>query len=234
MSKDRLDLLPTKPLLLGIAHEKSSRLPDKHLRPFCGTTLFDIYLDKLVGLSKTGVFGDVRLALWPGDARLMARARGKIPIIERSFESAHAHNDLKTQFSFLEKLDCGWVVWPNCCAPFLAADTIRAIGALIGGRHAEGTTTAIEDRNWYFDLSGKPVNKHAASTQETEPLLKATYNVHAFRKDVLLRTGFYWEGVPRLWCLRDKRETLDIDYETEFLVAEQLWDKSAEPAREKK
>ncbi len=227
-----------KLFLLGIEHECATRVPDKPLRSFAGTRLWDIYLEKLQTMIP-GVpternlafpFSGWGVALWSEDRRLMAEAvlRG-VPIIPRDEASRNAHNDLATQFNFLKDIDCDWFLWPNGCAPFLKVNTILAIAQQFHDGEPAPITTVREKRGWIWDEHGRPLNEHAGSTQDTECYYESTYNVHVFSKRALFESGHYWHPranwleAPQMYVMQNEIETMDIDTMEDFEACEKVW-----------
>ena len=225
----------TKLFLLNVEHESATRVPDKPLRPFGDTCLFDIYLSKLEAIfqqvwngvpEEERLLVDAAVALWPGDKRLIEKADdADIPRIDRNEASRNAHNDLATQFNFLKDIDCDWFLWPNGCAPFLKVETILEIARRFHEGEPRPITTVREKRGWIWDERGCSINEHAGSTQDTEPYYESTYNVHVFNKHDLVKYGHYWnqDAPVEMYVMKDEIETMDIDTMDDFAACEKVW-----------
>lgn len=219
--------------LLGMEHECATRVPDKPLRPFAGTTLFDIYLKKFKALQGCDLFCGQGVALWPGDKRLWAKAEAAgVPIIERSEASAKGHGDYKVIFDFLEGIDAEWIVRVNDCAPFLQARTLRKFARLARmpiygwGKPPDGVTAVRPARGWYWDDTGAPIGEHRTNTQACPDWSVATHGVHVFEKRILLETGRCWERKhsynPHTEGVFEPFEWIDIDTEEDFDLARRV------------
>lgn len=222
-------------ILLGIAREGSKRLENKMLRPFGNTTLFNIYLDKLVKISrmKDSPFSKVVLALNKNDKRLWQIAKKQsspLEIIERNDFSAKEATKPADLFHFLDNYKEDYVVRINACFPFLTPETIITTTNYFIEHPEVKTMTCIKERsNWFWNPeTNKPitfVDKSFTTTQQSKTIYESVHCLHILnRKDIL--NNILWNlkpNDPYLYVVSDSIEFLDIDTETEFKICEAVW-----------
>lgn len=214
-----------KLFLLGMEHECATRVPDKPLRPFAGTTLFDIYLKKFKALQGCDLFDGQGIALWRGDKRLWKKAEAAgVPIIERSEASAKGHGDYKVIFEFLKDVDADSVLRVSCCSPFVQVQTL-CYAAAHCHNHLGGYTLIKCERKWgwHRHVGLEPINGNALTSQAMEPIEICTHGAMAFRRDVLLETGECWTRPWQPWrapC--GPIQAIDIDTEEDFDLARRI------------
>ena len=62
------------------------------------------------------------------------------------------------------------------------------------------------------------------STKTVKPVLEFAHALYFFSKEYLFREGTYWDwNTVRLIELPSKLQTIDIDTEEDFRIAEALW-----------
>jgi CMP-N-acetylneuraminic acid synthetase len=223
-----------KLLLLGTAREKSSRMANKMLRPFAGSSLYEIYLRKFEKInSMEHPFDNIGMAINKNDKTLWAISENsKVPTIERSDESVTGLRKRSEELHFLKDVEEDHIMWVNGCLPFLKPETI--IKAATFFKSAKGdikSLTSVRYRyNWFWDPATKEAinNKDpkCASTQGSPPLLETTHAFHIFNRQNMLENDSYWnlkENDPYLYVVEDDIEFMDIDSELDFRVCEILW-----------
>lgn len=210
----------TRVAIILPARQSSSRVPDKMLRPFAGTTLFDIALRKLEELDVPAYVAAYEPVF------LDAAKRRGVGTIERTRASACAEGPTNV-LGFLGDISEEWVVLVNACCPFLRVGTILKALDIITARSSDpqfhGVTTVQEIRRWVWTDRGIIVNAdpQVATTQSMQPLLLASHGLYAFRPSYFFEHGRYWqfrEGSPSLIVV-DSLESIDIDTMTDFRMA---------------
>lgn len=208
------------------ARLKSTRVPNKMLRPFGGTTLFDLCLSKLEGL-KCPVFA----AVHEPELAEVAKAHGT-PVLLRTASSVTATKDLDVHGQYLGEVTQRIVMLVMACQPLLAADTVRKAidrAAALLKMHGEfkGLTAVYQERRWVWNTRGDVVNTdpEVNDSQLMDPIYVSANCLYTFDRDYYLRTKQYWSflhGSPEMFVV-DKKEALDVDTLHDFEVAEALW-----------
>ena len=210
--------------LLGTARESSTRLKDKMLRPFAGTNLFELYLEKLRALHTAGGFAGWGVAIPRTDARLQRIAeREQVPVISERPRIDPSPQPRNRELYYLAERIETHVMWVNACLPLVKVDTLAGMARKFEDNPDIQEMEAVtQRRNWFYSDTGKPLNKHATSTQRTQVVYESVQCAHIFMRTHLLRTGQYFDGDPSLWMV-DPSEAVDIDEEQDFEFAETLY-----------
>tara|TARA_B100000315_G_scaffold175488_1_gene163994 strand:+ start:873 stop:1568 length:696 start_codon:yes stop_codon:yes gene_type:complete len=210
----------------------SNRCKNKMLRPFSGSCLIDICLEKLTELT------DYKIYYGAYEKELLKKATPYrfLNVIKRSYESAHASNDGKLIFEILNHINAKWVVWINPCIPFLKMSTVkRAIDEFLEINN-NSLTSAKKVFGWFFDKKGDPLtNKdNKIATQESDYLLEVAHAFHIYERKYMLDNGKIWtnqRGDPYLFEI-PYDESYDIDSENDFVTVESLFNHLSHPIME--
>jgi len=213
----------TKVSILINARTKSTRLPRKLVRPFAGTTLIDVALEKLARMD----FVSHRYFAAAEDELLdRAKAFSGVEILRRDPRAvAPGYNDHRLVFAHYERVEADYIVWMNPCHPLLSIDTLRrAVDHTVQTQH-NSYTSVIPTTDWIFDDSGLPITNTRASmlsTDHSKKFFKVAHAFHVIRKDFFLRTYQYWTLTRNDPALIEipVDESYDVNTPIEFDVAE--------------
>ena len=201
----------------------STRCKNKMLRPFAGSTLVDICLNKLYKLSHMDVFYGAH------EDELLDKAKNYsfLKIFKRSHESANSHNDALKIFEVLGHVKTKWVLWINPCVPFLKMDTVLdAIDAFLAVKN-NSLTSVKRAQGWFFDTEGKRLTNanNSIATQDSGYLLEVAHAFHIYERRFFLEKTAYWGNSPNNPSLFEisEDESIDIDTELEFKYAEMIY-----------
>ncbi len=217
-------------LLLGTAKQSSTRMPDKLTRPFGGTTLMALYVEKFRELQASEQFADAIMAIPTPDKELLEIAKG-LPLYDERPRDRRFTSPRNEQLYYLQEYDADYVLWLNACLPFLKVKTVlAAVKRFQADDTIRSMTTVREARNWFWTIYGKhPINNidsRCCSTRACTPLYESTHAFHIFNRDLMIREGAYWmfgPSDPYLWEMRDSHECMDIHSELDFFAAEKQY-----------
>lgn len=213
------------------ARLNSQRVPRKMLRPFAGTTLFELVLDKLVAaknIPNSNIFASVH------EEELVDIALDKgVNVWERSYESANNDNDLKLIFEWYNKLPAkyDYVVIISGCNPLLKVETIDKFVEQFVNQKEENLFGVIEKKQYYWNKEGVlvtpwPEGQTLMNTKAVEPTYEAAHVLYASRLDLIDDYRFMGDfdkpGGIKLFPM-EELEVFDIDYEWQFKVGETLY-----------
>lgn len=211
------------------ARMNSERVPGKMLRPFAGTNLFGLLLDKLLASS---IIPPQNIIASVYETELISEARKRnISVFNRSHESANNDNDLRKIYEWHDKIPYKYVVLISACNPLLKVDTIDQFVYKYIEKSPSGMFAVFEKKTYYWDMCGESItNWHGASIMNTkvvEPIYEAAHCMYASRLDII-KDGYWMDNEnypprPELFVM-DEIEAFDIDYEWQFKVAETLWE----------
>lgn len=215
-------------LLFGAAREQSTRCPDKMMRPFADTTLYDIYLRKLEELSRSEVFSRVVIGVARSDERMWARAvESGVEVAERSTESVgRGIRPRGEELHFLDQFDESHVLFFNGCLPFFPASRVEQAAKQFLATNAVSMTFVKPVHNWYWTSDTLvPVNNTDArclSTQGCTLLNESVHAVNVYPRERMLRQNVRWsyandlDPLVRVIHGVDSVELLDVDDEEQF------------------
>ena len=201
----------------------STRCRNKMLRPFSGSTLIDICLEKLQDLTDY----DIYYGAYEKELLDKAKPYDFLKIVRRSHESAHSHKDGKKIFEMLHSIGTRWVLWINPCTPFLRMNTVQnAIDTFLSIENSS-LTSVKKAQGWFYDRSGEPLTnrKDRIATQESDYLLEVAHAFHIYEREYMLNNGKPWinrKGEIYLYVIPND-ESYDIDTENDFTAVESLF-----------
>ena len=208
----------------------SQRVPGKMLRPFAGTTLFGLILDKL--LQSSIIPSDqIYASVYEDELIHEANIKRNIKIYNRSFESANNDSDITKIFEWHDKLPFKYVVLISGCNPLLKVSTIDKFVEQFINQDQENLFAVIEKKQYYWNKEGAlitpwPDGQTLMNTKAVEPTYEAAHTLYASRTDLIkdyrFMGEFEKEGGIKLFTI-DELEAFDIDYEWQFKVGELLY-----------
>lgn len=221
-------------LLFGAAREQSTRCHNKMLRPFAGTTLYDIYLNRLWKLQASGLFSRVVIAVAECDEGLWMKAHASgLEVVERSAASvAQGISRRADELHFLDRFDESHAMFVNACIPMFSLGLIKdmVLRFRTDTRVVSMTLRHVE-HNWFYREDGSPVNNsdpHCLSTQGCPPLLSAVHAANIYPRERMLResmrNALTTDDDPRVMVVDPPRwQLMDIDTEEDFARCEREW-----------
>ena len=193
------------------ARLNSQRVPQKMIKPFAGSNLFELIIDKLI-------FSDI------------------IPrenIFDRSYESANNDNSLQKIYEWHDKLPYKYCVLISGCNPLLRIHTIDNFVNQFLNQDEENLFAVFEKKQYYWNKEGAlvtpwPKGQTIMNTKAVEPTYEAAHVLYASRLDLIKENRFMGdfeaEGGIKLFQM-DELEAFDIDEPWQFEVAEVLYEK---------
>lgn len=215
------------------ARLNSERVPQKMIRPFAGTTLFDIVLDKI----KTAL-PSKQDNIWASvyEPELIEIAKSKsINVFNRSKTSANNDNSLQTIYEWHDKLPSNYkyVMLVSGCNPLLEPKTIRDFYNTFNMQMEENLFAVMEKKQYYWNKAGSlitpwPEGQTIMNTKAVEPTYEAAHVLYASRLDLIKENKFMGDfetpGGIKLFTMPEL-EAFDIDYKWQFNTAEKLYNK---------
>ena len=209
------------------ARLNSQRLPKKMIRPFSGSTLTDLVLQKLVASKVPN--GQIYLSVHE-DELIEIGNKYPINVWKRSYESANVDNGITTLFEWWDKLPYKYVVMVSGCNPLLQINTIDNFVDTYLNSKSDGLFSVIEKKDYYWDTDGNMLNnwpdgQDLLNTKAVDVTYEAGHCLYASRMDSIGEGKWVgdWKrkGDIELFPVKEM-EAFDIDYGWQFNVAEQL------------
>jgi CMP-N-acetylneuraminic acid synthetase len=212
------------------ARLKSERVPNKMIRPFGGSNLFGIILDKLL---QSDLIPSENIIASVHEDELFEEANTKrnIRTFKRSYDSANNDNDLKKIYEWHDKLPHKYCILISGCNPLLSVSTIDAFVRQFVEQEEENLFAVFEKKTYYWDKEGAlitpwPEDQTIMNTKAVDPVYEAAHCLYASRMDLIKNNKFMVDiqkenlilySIPEL-------EAFDIDYEWQFKLGEKLYE----------
>jgi len=208
----------------------SQRIPGKMLKPFSGTTLVDILLDKLTNLTSV----DYSKVYFCAHEQELLNVASNYPIntIKRSKASANEEKDIKILYEWAKEIPTEYIVMVSACNPLLKINTIDQFIYQYQNSDKEGAISVYESKNYFWDLKGKMLNKWpegftSMNTKFVEPTKIAAHCMYGSRVDLIKEGNWVTNKLPYEPELisMPEIEAFDIDEPWQFDVAKALYEK---------
>lgn len=208
----------------------SQRIPGKMLKPFSGTTLVDILLDKLTNLTSV----DYSKVYFCAHEQELLNVASNYPIntIKRSKASANEEKDIKILYEWAKEIPTEYIVMVSACNPLLKINTIDQFIYQYQNSDKEGAISVYESKNYFWDLKGKMLNKWpegftSMNTKFVEPTKIAAHCMYGSRVDLIKEGNWVTNKLPYEPELisMPEIEAFDIDEPWQFDVAKSLYEK---------
>lgn len=215
------------------ARLNSQRVPRKMIKPFGGSNLFAIILDKLLEskiIPRHNIYGSVY------EQQLIDELdKRDLNYWHRSEESANNDNDLKKIYEWHDKLFAKYkyVILISGCNPLLKIETIDEFVKQFATQEEENLFAVFEKKQYYWNRQGAlitpwPEGQTIMNTKVVEPTYEAAHVLYASRLDLIdeyrFMGDFEKEGGIKLFQMNEL-EAFDIDYQWQFEVGELLYEK---------
>ena len=201
----------------------SQRCRNKMARPFGDTTLLDIALSKLSSLNANTFF-----AGYEGLFKQRCLEHN-VDFIQRTKKSSSSEVASEI-YSFLEDVDYKYLLCINSCQPFLKVETIETfLSQCIATK--EPSFAVFKRNNYFMDKNNHPYNYDkdikTINTKFVEPVKEFAHVFYFYEREYFLENGVYWNWSDLNFIeIPHGIETLDIDTEEDFEMAELLWETS--------
>lgn len=205
----------------------SKRVPRKMLRDLDGTNLLDIALKK-VEHSEQIPIEQFYLAAYEDDILDRARQKG-MNVFKRSEQSSQEEGSLTSLYEWWDQLDYDYVVLINPCLPFLGVRTIDSFVERYLTIEQSGLFAVVERKNYYWDAEGQlitPLDGEFMNTKVVPPTYEAAHCLYASSMKMIGEGQFmgdFTPDKPALFVIEQEFEAMDVDYEWQFTMAEDLW-----------
>lgn len=212
------------------ARLQSSRMKSKMVRPYCGTDLLEIALEKLNGLD---FFEHRYLAVAEDELARKAEKFPNVEVLRRKPEAVAPgpHHPLIT-FEHYTRVPTEFFFVINPCAALLTRDTIKKAFDIFQQTDFRSYIAVEQTRDWLFSASGEALtHKNAGGFQNTsdgEYFLRATHAFYIANRDYFVsHDGQLWtlqKNDPHLIPM-PSGEAVDVDTDLDFEISEYLYGK---------
>lgn len=213
------------------ARTNSERVPNKMLRPFAGTNLFDIALKKI---KQTKIpLENFRASVYEPEL-IKVVEENNLLYFKRSYESANSDNSLESIYEWHSKFEHKYVIIINACNLFLRPQTIDLFIDTYCNSDKPGLFGVIPKKQYYWNSSKElqttwPEGCNIMNTKAVEQTYEAAHVLYAGEREAI--ADGYWMAPapfkannPELFDI-EEFESLDIDHDWQFDIYTSYWEK---------
>ena len=208
------------------ARLSSTRVPEKLIRQFAGTSLIEIALEKL---NRMDSFEHRFLAVADEALKEIGRQYKNVEILSRRKKAVKKGvNPQNVTFAHYAEVPSDYILVFNPCLPLITTDTIRMAYDYFQKNDFPSFTSVVKTGDWIFDSDGIPVTNTDPgnlTTNKNIEFYKAAHAFHIITKDRFIKEGIHWSFTiddPHMIEIAEN-EYVDIDTEIEFELAEALF-----------
>tara|TARA_B100000131_G_scaffold114727_1_gene111680 strand:- start:616 stop:1308 length:693 start_codon:yes stop_codon:yes gene_type:complete len=212
------------------ARLNSERVPRKMIKPFAGSTLMDIFCEKI---KKSNVIKKENFFLSVYEKELLDIAnKHNLQVFHRSEKSANSEGTpLGEMYEWWDKIPFKYAVLINACAPMLSPETIDNFIKEYQSSDSNGMFGVIEKKNYFWNREKKmitpwPDGQACMNTKMVGVTYEAAHCLYAGRlEDIgkgIWMGDFSTPGEIELFPMAEE-EVLDIDYDWEFNAYEAVY-----------
>jgi CMP-N-acetylneuraminic acid synthetase len=214
------------------ARTQSTRVPNKMLRPFADSSLFEIAVNKI--LNSTIIPKDNFYLSVMDDELINIAKKYNVNYFVRSEESTQEPVTLQKALEWYDKLPFKYFVIINACNPLLKVETIDNFVKQFLEVKSNGLFGVFEKKTFLFNNDGVMINrffgedKYLATleTKFVETCYEAAHSLYAGSTEGIdngIYMGTFKEpGNPSFFTM-DEIECFDIDWPWQFEAAEKLY-----------
>ena len=180
-------------LFICQARLESQRVPKKMIRPFCGTTLVDILIEKI---KQSSIIPYENFYLSVHDKELMDIGyKHGTNIFKRSKDSALAENSIPLIYEWHDKLPYKYIILLNACNPLLTIETIDQFVESYINSDKGGMFGVIGKKQYFWDENGKmispwPTHQKIMNTKTMGITYEAAHCLYASEMGIIKKG--YW------------------------------------------
>jgi N-acylneuraminate cytidylyltransferase len=201
----------------------SVRVKNKNLKPFANSSLLEIkikQLKRVSGLDKIVVSSDCEKML------SIASDNGVHTHVREPFYASSEATNSQFFKNLAESINGNTIMYSPVTCPLISLDTYReCIGKYERERLTNLVTVASLKHHMWLD--GKPLNykiDNSPNSQDLPNIYGITYGVCIIEKELMLKNSNIVTQSPSFYLL-DEIESIDIDTEFDFMVAEMVYRK---------
>ncbi len=204
---------------------KSQRCKNKMLRPFYDTTITDIVLHKLNNLSQNNT--STFFAGYEKEFKKKCNIQD-VRFVKRDKLSTNIDGPIDKILSFLKNEKSDYFIIINACQPLLKINTINSFIKFVRNKKIQSAFTIKKNQNFYLDKNKNPLNFNPTlktiNTKKSKPIYEFSHSLYFFNKEFFFKNKKYWNWNDlSYFTIEDNIETIDIDTENDFTIAESVY-----------
>jgi len=214
------------------ARTNSERVPNKMMRPFADTCLFEIALQKVLD---SDIPNENFIASVYEQSLADATEKYGLKTYRRSLSSNLEERDIRVMYEWYDKFpQYKYAIKINPCNLFLKTETINSFIKQYLNSESEGLFAVTSKQQYYWDEDGTlqtswPEGYNIMNTKRVGTTLEAAHCLYAGKMDLIGKGMWmgkppYTKNNPELYIINEF-EACDIDYEWQFDLYTSYWEK---------
>lgn len=206
--------------------QHSERVPKKNFRDFNGQPLYHWILETL---QDTSEIDEILINTDADPVVENAPSQFDVVISERPNELQGDFVSMNDIIEYeVERNEADLFIQTHCTNPLLQSTTISdAVNEFVSSDDADSLFTVTKHQKMLYDDDLKPINHDPydlSRTQDLPPIYEENSNLYVFTQETIEKTGCRIGKDPMIYKM-DEIESIDIDTETDFQLAEYFHDK---------
>ena len=207
----------------------STRVPQKLVRAFAGSSLLEIALSKL---NQMDFFEHRYLAVAETELIETGSKYPNVEILQRDVAAVNKGvNPLTVTFEHYLRVPSDYIFVFNPCLPCIRIETIRKAFDYFQATDYNSYTAVIPTGDWIFDSEGNALTNsdpRNVTTNKDLTFLKGCHAFHIVKKEFFREQKILWTFTPNDPHLVriPEEEAVDVDTPAEFDLAEQIYRKN--------
>jgi CMP-N-acetylneuraminic acid synthetase len=214
------------------ARTQSTRVPNKMLKPFADSNLFEITVNKIL---QSSLIPKNNFYLSIMDDELIEIAKKyDVNYFIRSEESTQEPVTLPKCLEWYNKLPFKYFIIINACNPLLKIETIESFTKQFINSSSRGQFGVFEKKTFLFNNEGMMINKFfgedkylaTLETKFVETCYEAAHSLYAGTMEDIgkgIYMGSFKKPDDPKFFIMDEIECFDIDWPWQFDVAEKIY-----------
>ena len=210
---------------------KSSRMHQKMIRPFAGSSLLEIALKKVQDCKKIKN-ENIYLGAYDEEIKEIGRKVG-IKIYDRSLESVTGDGTKKSLYEYIWDINGDYWVEINSCNPMLSSETIDKSIEFFDCNNYKSLFSVVKRKNWFFNKNKELISNYLGNQEDIDSLntkyvdhiYEGAHSIYIWSAKRVRKELKRWDFVlndPYLYEIPED-EFFDIDYQWQFDLAEKMY-----------
>lgn len=199
----------------------SQRVPSKNLRPFADTTILEL---KLKTLKESGVFDDIVVNTDSEEAIAIAIANGVSYHRRDEYFASSVCSGSDFAVHLAETTDTDIFVYSPSTSPFVSIETMKECVKKFKESDdidCVATVSAVKQFLWFDNKAVNYDPQNTPRSQDLPDFVALNFGFTVMKKETIIRKKNFVGDTP-MFVVTSDIESIDIDNEIDFFIAEQI------------
>ncbi len=201
----------------------SVRVKNKNIKPFANSNLLKIKIEQLKKIPS------IEKIVVSSNCHEMLKIAQDLDVIPHMREEYYASSEVNNSDFFrnlAESIDAEYLMYAPVTCPLISQTTYMECIKMFQDKDINNvvTTSPVKHHMW---IDGRPLNykiEESPNSQDLPDIYKITYGVCLISREDMIQYSNIVTASPKFYIL-DEIESLDIDTEFDFMVAEMIYNR---------